>query len=98
MKKKEGVGTHKPRGVELKKLHISKQGEEDLALDMDIIHDACGKSVDDCVCEDATIKPVGDKVDVIIMDEADVCPDCHGGFNSLGNHLDCRTCNSTGVK
>lgn len=43
-------------------------------------------------------KLVGKMVDIIIVDEADVCNDCHGGYNSLGIHLDCRTCNNTGIK
>ena len=25
------------------------------------------------------------------------CPDCKGGLNAQGKHLDCRTCNNTGV-
>jgi len=43
-------------------------------------------------------KIVSATAECIIMDEVDVCDDCHGGFNSLGEHLDCRNCNNTGVK
>ena len=27
----------------------------------------------------------------------DTCPDCKGGLNAEGKHLDCRTCNHTGI-
>ena len=48
------------------------------------------------------IKPTEEpkSISKYIEKEADLteaCPDCKGGLNAEGKHLDCRTCSSTGI-
>ena len=44
-----------------------------------------------------------DKIEIVSegtltsWDGMQTCPDCEGGLNAQGKHLDCRTCNNTGL-
>ena len=52
------------------------------------------------------IEKVADKVEDVIMKDCPVipsksentCDDCQGRLNDQGKHIDCRSCQGTGVK